>query len=169
MLEFFAGLFDPSGFPPRKTAGAWTPELIWLHATSDLLIWLACLSAPLVLLYFSRRRALPHRRLFALVGLFLLASGTAHLIDALAFEYPVYRLAGGVKLAAAVLAWAAVVALVPVIPRVTESPGARAGRDTQLHRPLPAGRTRRRAEWVRDYTVAILVAGLAVLVRAAID
>ena len=57
MLEVLTGLFDPTGFSARKECGTgWTPTLIWMHASSDLFIWLAYVSIPLILLYFTRRR-----------------------------------------------------------------------------------------------------------------
>src|SRR5215470_8532871 len=119
MLEVFTHLFDPTGFPPRRACGdGWTPALIWLHITSDLFIWLAYVSIPLVLLYFTRRRDLPFPRLFLLFALFILACGTTHLIEAIIFDYPVYRLAGVVKLITAIVSWATVFALIPVVPRV---------------------------------------------------
>ena len=90
MFEVLTRLFDPTGFPPRKDCGdGWTPALMWLHVTSDLFIWLAYLSIPLVLLYFTKRRDLPYPRLFVLFALFILACGTTHLIDAIIFEYPI--------------------------------------------------------------------------------
>src|SRR6478609_7232898 len=117
MIEALSGLFDTTGFPPRNQCGAnWTPSLIWLHVTSDLFIWLAYVSIPLVLLYFTRRRDLPFPRLFVLFALFILACGTTHLIDALMFEYPVYRFAGVMKFVTAVVSWATVIALVPIVP-----------------------------------------------------
>ena len=65
---------------PNPSATVWTPALLWLHATSDLFIWLAYISIPLILLYFSRRRDLPFSRLFVLFALFILACGTVHLL-----------------------------------------------------------------------------------------
>src|SRR4051812_11423748 len=119
MFEVLTGLFDTTGFSPRKACGTgWTQPLIWLHATSDLFIWLAYVSIPLVLFYFTRRRDLPFSRLFVLFALFILACGTTHLIDALIFEYPVYRFAGVMKLVTAVVSWVTVIALIPIIPRV---------------------------------------------------
>src|SRR6266404_8933138 len=115
MFDILTGLFDPSGFPPPKETGTgWTPPLIWLHVTSDLFIWLAYVSIPLVLLYFTRRRDLPFPRLFVLFALFILACGTTHLIDALIFEYPIYRFAGVMKLITAIVSWATVIALIPI-------------------------------------------------------
>src|SRR5438067_12054908 len=119
MLEELTRLFDTTGFPSRKDSGpGWTEPLIWLHATSDLFIWLAYVSIPLILLYFTRRRDLPFPRLFVLFALFILACGTTHLINALMFEYPVYRFAGVMKLVTAVVSWITVIALIPVVPRV---------------------------------------------------
>jgi PAS domain S-box-containing protein len=168
MLEVFTSLFDLTGFSPRKDCGTgWTPTMIGLHVTSDLFIWLAYVSIPLVLFYFTRRRDLPFPRLFILFALFILACGTTHLIDALVFEYPLYRFAAVMKLVTATVSWVTVIALVPAIPRVmqtaTEAP--RPGAETKLHRPLRVGRMAR----TRDYIVALLAAVLSVLVRAAID
>ena len=72
MPDFFAKLFDTTGFIPRKSSGeGWSTELIWLHVTSDLFIWLAYISIPLTLLYFTRRRDLPFPRLFILFAIFI--------------------------------------------------------------------------------------------------
>jgi PAS domain S-box-containing protein len=170
MLEVLTGLFDTAGFLPRGQGGtSWTPTLIWLHVTSDLFIWLAYLSIPLVLLYFTRRRDLPFPRLFLLFALFILACGTTHLLDAIMFEYPVYRVAGVMKMVTAIVSWATVIALIPVVPRVMRavSDAAQPGTDTRFHRPLPIGRPGR-VRW-REFIIAILAGVLAVLVRAAID
>ncbi|MBP3955989.1 PAS domain S-box protein [Gemmata sp. G18] len=170
MLEVLTGLFDPAGFARRGEGGTgWTPALIWLHATSDFLIWLAYVSIPLMLFYFTRRRDLPFPRLFVLFALFLLACGTTHLIDALLFEYPVYRFEGVMKAVTAVLSWTAVVALIQVIPRVVPTvTGAVTATDTgtKHHRPLSgAGRG---VPW-RAYIIAVLVGVLALLVRGVVD
>ena len=171
MLEVLIGLFDPTGFTRRAECGTgWTPTLIWLHATSDFFIWLAYVSIPLVLLYFTRRRDLPFPRLFVLFALFILACGTTHLIDALCFEYPIYRFAGVMKFITAVVSWATVIALIPVVPRVVSAvhEASKPGGDTKFHRPLPASLSERKGR-VWDYIVAILAGLLAIGIRAAID
>lgn len=171
MFEGLTRLFDTTGFPARKYCGdGWTPPMVWLHVTSDLFIWLAYLSIPLVLLYFTKRRDLPFPRLFVLFALFILACGTTHFVDALMFEYPIYRFAGVMKFVTAVVSWATVLALVPIIPRVMHAMTTAAGPGavTREHRALsaedqiPDSRT-------RAYIVALLAGVLAVLVRAAID
>src|SRR5688572_10268973 len=99
MFEVLTRPFDTTGFIPRKQCGTgWTSEMTSLHATSDLFIWLAFVSIPIILLYFTRRRDLPFPRLFVLFSVLLLACGTTHLVDALAFEYPICRFAGLMKL-----------------------------------------------------------------------
>src|SRR4051812_41120962 len=115
MDTFWNRLLDDGGFVPRKACGTgWTPELIWLHVGSDLFIWLAYLSIPLVLVYFTHRRKVPFNFLFVLFALFITACGFTHLIDATMFERPAYRLSGVVKAITAIVSWATVFALIRV-------------------------------------------------------
>lgn len=146
---------------------------MWLHIGGDLFIWLAYVSIPLVLLYFTSRRTIPYPKLFILFALFILACGFGHLIEALMFDYPLYRLAGVWKIFTAAVSWATVLTLIPVVPRVmnsgliaTQRPShvAAVGDSTVHHTPGSL-------TWDRiiDYIVAILAGVLALLVRAAID
>lgn len=118
MLESVARLFDTSDFSARWNCGRWTPELGWLHILSDLGVWAAYVAIPLVLGYFAlRRRDVPFRGVFVLFGAFILACGTTHLMEAVIFWWPAYRLAGVIKLLTAAVSWGTVVALVGVAPR----------------------------------------------------
>jgi signal transduction histidine kinase/ActR/RegA family two-component response regulator len=121
-VEFFTRLFDPAGFPARWQCGVgWgeTPWLGWLHIWSDLGVWSAYVAIPLVLGYFLlRRRDLPFRTIFLLFGAFILACGTTHLMEAIIFYWPVYRLAGMIKLFTAIVSWATVFSLFGVVPNV---------------------------------------------------
>src|SRR5579883_2525395 len=117
----FTSPFDTAGFVPRWDCGAWTPFLGWLHIASDLLIWLAYLAIPMVLIYFVRhRRDVPFTRMFWLFGAFIIACGTTHLIEAVIFYDPVYRLAGVVKLVTAIVSWGTVIALIPILPKALD-------------------------------------------------
>ena len=81
MSDFFARLFDPSGFVPRRVCGDWTPGLVWLHNVSDALIWLAYLAIPLVLLVIARRRKdVPFRAVYFLFVAFILTCGFTHFL-----------------------------------------------------------------------------------------
>ena len=117
-MDFVNKLFDSSDFPPRWHCGSWTPALGWLHILSDLGIWSAFLAIPCVLGYFVlRRRDVPFPTIFWLFVIFILACGTTHLMEAIIFWWPAYRLAGLIKLLTAVVSWATVLALVPIVPR----------------------------------------------------
>ncbi|MCE9561806.1 MAG: PAS domain S-box protein [Planctomycetes bacterium] len=124
MFEFVAGLFDTSGFVPRAQCGNWTPRLIWLHIISDLLIWIAYVSIPIILLAFARRKELPFPRVFVLFALFILACGSVHFVEAVIFFEPIYRFSGVLKALTAAVSLMTVVALVPLVRRLfTMEPG----------------------------------------------
>ena len=119
MADFLRHLFDTSDFPRRWDCGNWTPEHGWLHVLSDLGVWSAYVAIPLVLGYFVlRRRDIPFRWIFWLFAGFILACGATHLMEALIFWWPAYRLSGVIKLFTAIISWATVIALVPVTPKV---------------------------------------------------
>jgi len=169
MGEFWVRLFAEDGFTKRSACGPdWTPGLIWLHVGSDLAIWLAYLSIPLVLVSLLRRkRDVPFSWLFVLFALFIVACGFTHLGDALMFHHPAYRAQGLMKFLTAVVSWATVCALVPAMPqldelirRVSGTPAGGSGH----HQPLT-----RHPGSARNYIIAGLAGVLAVLVRAALD
>lgn len=90
----------------------------WLHILSDLAVWSAYFAIPCILIYFVlKRQDVPYRGIFWLFGAFILACGTTHLMEAIIFWNPLYRLAGLIKLLTAVVSWATVLALIPIIPR----------------------------------------------------
>ena len=118
MVEILTHLFDVSGFPPRWECGDWSSELGWLHILSDLGIWSAYVAIPCVLGFFLlRKKNIPFRMVFWLFGLFILACGTTHLMEAIIFWWPAYRLAGVLKFFTAVVSWCTVIALVPITPQ----------------------------------------------------
>src|SRR5689334_12693062 len=60
---------------------------------------------------------LPFRLVFLLFGAFILSCGTTHLMEAIIFWWPAYRLAGLIKLATALVSWTTVLALIRVAPQ----------------------------------------------------
>ncbi len=118
-MDFFAKLFDTSGFPARWHCGTWSDGLGYLHIISDVVIWAAYVTIPFILAGFViKRHDIPFRRIFWLFGAFILACGTGHLIEAGIFWWPAYRLAGAVKLVTALASVGTVVALVPIVPKM---------------------------------------------------
>jgi PAS domain S-box-containing protein len=121
-MDFIYRIFDPSGFPPRWQCGSgWseTPWLGWVHVISDIGIWSAYFTIPLVLgLFIVRKKDLPFRKILFLFGAFILLCGLTHLMEAAIFWWPGYRLAAALKAATAVVSWGTVLALFPVVPVV---------------------------------------------------
>ncbi|GAA4430802.1 PAS domain-containing hybrid sensor histidine kinase/response regulator [Bremerella cremea] len=118
-MDFFLNLFDTTDFPARWYCGTWSPGLGRLHIISDLGIWSAYFVIPALLAYFaSRRKDIPFRKVFLLFVAFILLCGLTHLMDAVIFWWPAYRLSGLLKLATAVVSWGTVVAIVMNIREV---------------------------------------------------
>ncbi len=164
MSDFFAHLFDSTGFVRRQDTAGWTRELVWLHTGGDILIALACLLMPAAVCYFARGRLggrVP--RAAWLFGAFLVLVGATHFTIAAMFDTPMYRLAGAMKMLTAAAAWAAAVALIPAVPKMFESLERRAA--ARPPDPAPEAADDR----LRDYIVAILAAVMAVLVRKLFD
>ena len=135
---FFGNLFGTSDFPPRWRCGTWTAELGWLHVASDALIFLAYLAIPLGLLGVMAwraaaaagtprdrwRAAVPFPKLTAAFALFVLMCGVGHLLEAVIFWHPVYRLAGVWKALTAAVSVGTAVALLRTAPRLLALPDA---------------------------------------------
>jgi PAS domain S-box-containing protein len=130
MAQFLALLAETSeGAPPGATS-QWTAGYGWLHVVSDLGLWSACVVIAMLFFYsLSHRGAPPFRVTLLLVGASLLASATAHLMEAVLFWGPAYLLSGLLKLVATVGSWAAVVAMARAVPRAM----APRGRDELEH------------------------------------
>jgi PAS domain S-box-containing protein len=116
-MTFFTKLLSAEGFPARWVCGQWTDFHGWLYVSSDLAIWAAYTCIPFILLLFIRRRQdNPFSPIFLLFAAFIFACGTTHLLDAVMFWWPAYRLTGLVELITALVSWGAVIALVKVMP-----------------------------------------------------
>lgn len=114
--------FDTSGFPPRWYCGpAWSEEPLWgwIHVVSDVVIWLSYISIPAAALFALRKRGdVPLRGIVALFAAFVIACGFTHLIEAMIFWWPIYRLSALMKLATAIISAATVLVLIKTIPQI---------------------------------------------------
>ncbi len=116
-------LFETAPWPRRWECGEWSQAHGLTHVGSDLVIAAAYFAIPVALIFFARRRAdLPFPRIFWLFGAFIASCGTSHLVDALMFYHPTYRLLTGVKIVTAVVSWATLIALIPVLPKALALP-----------------------------------------------
>lgn len=117
IVEFFSHLLDSSDWPPRWHCGRWTEFHGWLYIFSDLSIWSAYFTIPLVIIrYLSKKQGIKFVRLYFLFAAFILACGATHFLDAVTFWIPVYRLNALVRLITGILSWVTVFYLVKLLP-----------------------------------------------------
>lgn len=123
MFSELAELFNSQTLLPHATCLSWRPDLLWLHAASDVLIALAYFSIPAALGYFVvRRRDLQFRWMFVLFGVFIMACGTTHLTSVWTLWVPAWGVSGLVKAITAVSSVATAALLWPMIPQALAAP-----------------------------------------------
>lgn len=125
-MDLIRTLFDTSDFPARWHCGHWSAFHGYTHIVSDLMIWGAytLLSALLAFFFYRRRDRLPFPGIRWLFVAFIFTCGITHLLDAVIFWYPLYRVAGVMKLVTAGVSWLTVAALIPAIPRALGQPSS---------------------------------------------
>jgi len=118
IIDFFQKLFNPSGFPARWNCGkGWTDFHGWLYIISDLLIWSAYFAIPLLIVsYITKRKDVRFHKVYFLFAGFILTCGITHLLDAVVFWYPVYRLSAMALLATGIISWLTVYHLIKLLP-----------------------------------------------------
>jgi hypothetical protein len=119
VVDFFRKAFDTSEFQPRWQSETWTAAHAWLHISSDLILASAYLLMATVLAHTYRSRAdAPYARLVLLFAFFVFAGGITHLLDALMFWWPAYRLSALSKAGAALISLVAAAVLVRIAPKI---------------------------------------------------
>lgn len=114
-------MFDTSDFPPRWRCGTWSRPLGLLHIISDIAIFASYVAIPAMLVFFVRKRVdAPFSKIFWLFGAFIIFCGVTHLMEAIIFYWPAYRIAGVLKFCTAVVSLLTSVALIRVIPRALQ-------------------------------------------------
>jgi len=115
--EFFSKMLGTENWPPRWESGIWTDFHGWFYIISDLLIGSAYFTIPILLINFiTKKKDVPFPKIFWLFAAFILACGTTHLIDALMFWWPAYRLNAFVRFLTAVASWGTIFALYKILP-----------------------------------------------------
>jgi len=115
--EFFSAFWQTDNFPPRWYCGKWSDFHGWLYIISDVAIWAAYFTIPILLIHFIRRKKdIPFPKIFWLFGAFILACGTTHLIDAIIFWFPIYRISAFVRLLTAIVSWATIYSIYKILP-----------------------------------------------------
>lgn len=124
MLSAAGSIFDTSGFVARWDCGDWTALHGWTHIVSDTLIFLAYAAIPISLAIVAWRagKRLPFGGVIWLFVAFIASCGLTHLIEAVIFFEPIYRVSAAMKVVTAVVSWATVFALMRVVPGVLALP-----------------------------------------------
>ncbi len=116
-MDTLMGLLRSDGFMPHGYCYLWNSGLVWLHAVSDILIFLSYMAISITLVYFVRkRRDLPFGWMFISFGVFIVACGFTHAMEVWTLWYPNYWAAGGVKAVTAMASVATAVLLVRLVP-----------------------------------------------------
>ena len=111
------------GFEPHGHCFLWQPDLIALHAISDLVTGLSYYFIPFLLLYFVRKRKdIPYPWMLTLFALFIVACGTTHLMAVYNIWNAEYWAEGYVKLVTAAASLGTAVILVPFMPKFLAIP-----------------------------------------------
>ncbi|NNE55405.1 MAG: hypothetical protein HKN32_05255 [Flavobacteriales bacterium] len=118
ILDFFQNLLDTSDWPPRWYCGTWSDFHGWLYILSDIAIWGAYFAIPVIIIWFIQKRPdIPFLPVFWLFGAFIVLCGTTHIIDALIFWWPNYRIGALTRFFTAIISWVTVFALVRDLPK----------------------------------------------------
>ncbi len=91
MWSFLNESFSMTGQFPHGYCLQWNSALLWTLVISDTLIAISYFSIPFAVFYFANKRPdVPHRWLFLLFGVFIVACGITHLLDVLTIWQPKY-------------------------------------------------------------------------------
>ncbi|MEG4305616.1 PAS domain S-box protein [Microcoleus sp. D3_18a_C4] len=112
-------------FIPQDGCCQWQPQLMGLHAVSDVLIALAYYSIPAILTYYARKqRDVPLSKGFLLLGAWFFCGGTTHLMQVWMLVHPSYWLSSSIAAVTAIISLWAVASLIPWVPPVLAWAGA---------------------------------------------
>ncbi|MBN8854127.1 MAG: hypothetical protein BGO55_07020 [Sphingobacteriales bacterium 50-39] len=133
VLNFFVKLLDTGDWSPRWHYGSWTGFHGWLYILSDLLIWLAYFAIPFIIIRFiARQQEVRFARLYYFFAAFILACGATHLLDAVTFWIPLYRLSALMRAITAIISWMAVFYLIRQLPYAARALKARVSLEVDI-------------------------------------
>ncbi len=119
MIEYLKTLFSDD-FMPHGHCYLWKPEIVWLHAISDGITFIAYMMIPVFLAYLvlKSKYKLPYPSLFILFSIFILTCGTTHLMEIVNIWKSEYLVAGIIKAITAIASISTAIASIPVIKKV---------------------------------------------------
>ena len=122
-MENLSHSLGSSDFMPHGYCFLWTPELVWTHVISDLIIATSYFSIPVALWYFAQKRPdVPFRWVFVLFGIFVMACGSTHLFSIWNIWQADYWPEAGMKVVTAAASLFTAIMLWPLLPRALAMP-----------------------------------------------
>lgn len=116
-------ILDPSGLTPHGFCLLWQPWLIWIQATSNLLIGCSYLAISTIIIHVLKsRKDFAFRLIFVMFAVFVLLCGMGHWLDTLTLWVPAYRLQTAVNAATAIASLATMSALYFLLPTIMSFP-----------------------------------------------
>ena len=126
MIDSLVRLMDGADLMPHGICFAWRPDLVFLHAGSDLVITIAYLVIPVALVGLVRRRGdIKHGWMLYTFAAFILLCGLTHLSNIYVLWVPDFAVQGLVKLATAAVSIMTAVALWQLLPALLDIPTRR--------------------------------------------
>lgn len=118
-------LFGAATFMPHGVCLLWRPDLVALHAISDLVITVSYLAIPLIILTFMRRRAdldSDAARVGYLFSAFIIACALTHFAALVTLWIPAYGAQGLIKAATAIVSAVTAVVIWRMLPDLLAIP-----------------------------------------------
>lgn len=140
-MSVFEWLVGSASFIPHGVCLAWRPDLVALHAVSDLLIAASYFAIPIAIWIFVRKRldlSPAHRRVAVLFSAFILACGLSHVTGLVTLWVPLYGTQGLVKAGTAAVSVVTAFLVFPLLPQLLKlpSPSALAESNAELSTAL---------------------------------
>ena len=126
MLQFLNIMSFNHNFILQGVCCQWQPQLMGLHAVSDLLIALAYYSIPAILTYYYARKQgdVPLSKGFLLLGAWFFCGGTTQLMQLWMLVHPSESLSSSLAAVTAVISLWAVAEVIPWVPQMLALAGA---------------------------------------------
>lgn len=116
-------LFGAASFIPHGYCLLWRPDLVAIHAFSDIVIAISYFTIPIGIMYFVRQRKdFGYKGVFWCFAAFIVACGVTHIAGLVMLWQPYYGLQGLIKLGTAIISAVTAYLIWPIIPHALALP-----------------------------------------------
>lgn len=121
-MEEMKELILSDNFMPHGYCFLWRPELVWMHAITDIIIALSYFTIPLAIIFLVKKSKshLPFPWIFMMFATFIFLCGLTHLIELVGIWKSYYYLEGAVKILTAAVSLATAIMMFPLVPALVQ-------------------------------------------------